>query len=359
MWYPRRPRPLRGSVVARYHWAMLRSTTVLIIAIVVAGCNGAVVSDAAPAVDGVLDLLQDIPPGTVESATLVRDYASRAFGADRPEEAARFLSNWVHEHPEDPYNALYLYQIAEYHRRAGEYAPACEYYRRILANYADVVFGGVGVHRQSLGHLAALETDPRRRERVLEALLDRFRDDVDVGKMYYYLARTQEELGRWDESYASYERFLAAPPTRIEGRPDAYDVTRERLAFWRSDRSWVMPTLGDLLWEVRSALDRRDANRLLARRAEVNFFSMAWEQEESDANAVYQFPVSEYLAGRTIRYAGDADLIVNDREAFLRTWGWSVRINTWYLYFRKVDFPADPAIHNGWEWAGIYFGEMI
>jgi len=43
----------------------------------------------------------------------------------------------------------------------------------------------------------------------------------------------------------------------------------------------------------------------------------------------------------------------------LRTWGWHQYLSTWYLYFRKIYFPADPEIHGRWEWAGIYYGEKF
>jgi hypothetical protein len=44
-------------------------------------------------------------------------------------------------------------------------------------------------------------------------------------------------------------------------------------------------------------------------------------------------------------------------EATLKTTGWNFRPPIWYLYFRRVDFPADPEINGQWEWAGVYFGE--
>jgi hypothetical protein len=49
----------------------------------------------------------------------------------------------------------------------------------------------------------------------------------------------------------------------------------------------------------------------------------------------------------------------NSREAYLKTWGWTQHITTWYLYFRKIYFPADPEIHGRWEWAGIYYGQKL
>jgi hypothetical protein len=57
----------------------------------------------------------------------------------------------------------------------------------------------------------------------------------------------------------------------------------------------------------------------------------------------------------------DADLapFSNDREAYLKTTDWNFRPPTWYLYFRKADFPANPDVNGQWEWAGIYFGEKL
>jgi hypothetical protein len=49
----------------------------------------------------------------------------------------------------------------------------------------------------------------------------------------------------------------------------------------------------------------------------------------------------------------------NDREAYLRSTGWNYRIPTWYFYFRRVEYPADPESNGAWEWAGVFFGEKL
>ena len=61
------------------------------------------------------------------------------------------------------------------------------------------------------------------------------------------------------------------------------------------------------------------------------------------------------------RVYADAELHPDssDREAFLRTAGWTARVTTWYLYFRRVDYGIDPRVDGTWEWAGIYFGEKV
>ena len=69
--------------------------------------------------------------------------------------------------------------------------------------------------------------------------------------------------------------------------------------------------------------------------------------------------IEEAFTFLTSGYRADLEPYSNDSEAYLRTWGWSYRIRTWYLYFRKIEYPANPDINGRWEWAGIYFGERL
>ena len=91
----------------------------------------------------------------------------------------------------------------------------------------------------------------------------------------------------------------------------------------------------------------------------VNFFAMSWRQVETDVNAQESFSMRSFMRGNRIRYSAELDPSSSPTEAYLRTTGWSNYVNVWYLYFRKVNFPADPEIHGRWEWAGIYYGEKL
>ena len=86
---------------------------------------------------------------------------------------------------------------------------------------------------------------------------------------------------------------------------------------------------------------------------------MSWSQAEADEQVSLVFDLGSFL--HTSRVVADEKLDIdsNAGEAFLRTTRWSYRIPTWYLYFRKVDYPPDPEINGRWEWAGIYFGEKL
>ena len=112
---------------------------------------------------------------------------------------------------------------------------------------------------------------------------------------------------------------------------------------------------------VQWAVWGRNSNRLERYRAKVNFFATAWEEELIETNTVDDLEefYSDLGVFMTSRLGCSATLDSNSnlQEAYLETWGWSFRIPTWYLYFRKISFPADPEINGKWEWAGIYLGE--
>ena len=149
------------------------------------------------------------------------------------------------------------------------------------------------------------------------------------------------------------------PDTTIRGYADAQRSVMNLLAFHNSNKSWTRENLDDLVKAIKSAIAARDSRSLTRLRAGVNFFAMSWEQDDSDANTQVMFDLGSFLRGSKVSYARDLDSDSNAREAYLETWGWSYRVPTWYLYFRKIKYPGDPEINGRWEWAGIYFGEKL
>ncbi len=271
-----------------------------------------------------------------------------------------FLTGHVQRFPEDHNNGYYLTVVGTLYNEQGSPAVARQYHRRALLSYPDVYVRSVSTHRVVLNRLLDIVDDPAERLEYLSYLRDRYPEQTDPGILAYYLGEAYEGVGRWEEAYSSYRRFLRYRGTRVPGKPHAHEVVGRRVAFFESNQSWTHRELSDLVDIIKSALWRQDPRALLANRAEVNFFAMSWEQEESDANSdIPTFDIAAFLRRSRVRYASELEISSNASEAYLRTWGWSHRIPTWYLYFRKVHYPADPEIHGTWEWAGVYFGEVI
>jgi hypothetical protein len=244
-----------------------------------------------------------------------------------------------------------------------EAEPFAEYYfDKIIQNYDDLLVKGKSVHIICLQHLIQISTQPENRIYYFNKLISGFQDQVSTTELYARIASEYETIGDWDNALLSYSLFLGQPDAttiQIAGLPDAYLKARKTIDFNNSDQNWTFQTLEELQDAITAAIKKYDARKLDKYRSQVNFFGMSWKQDETDTNSQFTSSMKEYMRGQRIRFAEELDESSTPTEAYLRTWGWSTYINVWYLYFRKVNFPANPEIHGNWEWAGIYYGEKI
>lgn len=290
--------------------------------------------------------------------------AERAAATIRAQEGPaamqRFLLRHVQAFDTDPHNGYFLILVAESYQSAGAVDLARDYYKRAFHRYPSITVAGKDTHFVALNRLLALATYPEERIEALSALLSRYADQIDISQTHFQLAAAYGAAQRWTEAFAHYRAFLARPETASGSRPQIRQQAEHLLAFHESPRDWTQPNLNDLVTAIKRSLAAQDTRALLRHRAKVGFFSMSWEQEQFDFNSqIDTFDIGAFLRASRVRFAENLDLASNAREAYLRTWGWSHRIPTWYLYFRRVDYPADPEIHGNWEWAGIYFGDVL
>lgn len=305
-------------------------------------------------------MLREEPEESPRHSVLVQQIARKLLAAGSPEKMRVFVTEHVQSHLDDPVNGYYLYLVAMSYTEEEEIPVRRMYLRRVLRNYPDVTVAGDSTHLLALQELAQIVDDPEERVGYYEELLTRFSDRLDPGELYYRLAKSLEEAGEWYAAYDAYRRFLEYPDTEIPGLPHVRRDVQQKLAFYDADKSWTMNEIDDLVGEIKRALWLQNTNLLLRYKAETGFFTMSWEQEETDFNSqIRSFNIGAFLRRSRVRFAEDLHISSNAQEAYLRTWGWSHRIPVWYLYFRKVDYPADPEVHGDWEWGGIYFGESL
>ena len=272
-----------------------------------------------------------------------------------------FLTQSVETNPDDPYRAYWLLMVA--HAYLQEDAPeiAEYYFNRILQNCPDLEVKDKSIHQTCLQNLIKTTKSPEQRISYYTTLITRFADEIDVGYSYFMLARSYEELGEWDLAIQTYIQFLdyGQYDIVIPGIPDAYEYAKQIVDYNSSSKDWTFETLDDLVSSIKKAIRNYDYRTLDRYRAKVNFFAMSWKQEASDNNAQADFQMRDFMGGNRIQYSDTLDASSNPNEAYLRTSGWNQYVSVWYLYFRKVNFPADPEIHGRWEWAGIYYGDKL
>ncbi|MCL2382223.1 MAG: tetratricopeptide repeat-containing protein [Treponema sp.] len=275
-----------------------------------------------------------------------------------------FLNGRVHQYPDDPFNAYYLFMIAFAHQQKDALPIAALYFDMIVKNYPDLEVQGRSIHLASLNQLVTLVTDPRQRVWYYEELVSRFLDQIDPALTFFMLGQAYESIGEWDNAIRAYTRFLAnsRPGFAVPGFPDAYSYARRMVDFSNSARNWTFESLDALAGAVRSALGASASGRLMRYQARANFFTRTWESEDSAIGATAghaTFNLAGFMQRSQIRYANTLEVSSNGNEAFLRTWGWALHLPTWYFYFRRIHFPPDPEMHGRWEWAGIFYGERF
>jgi len=288
---------------------------------------------------------------------IIQEITKKLRAADRPNLLNLFLTTYVENHKTDPYNGYYLLIVAQNYLSEGAEPFAVQYFERILKNHTDLEVNGTTVHFICLKNLIRLMDEPELKVDYYKKLISQFSDKIDNGPTYYFLAKTYEELGEWDLAIQAYRNFLGHPEAKVAGVPHAHEQVRSMIEFYDyPNKNWTMESLDDLVKTIKYAMWTRNSRTLTRYRAKVNFFAISWEEAPTEANQNFLSGLGGFM-GQRIHYNNELDRDSNTREAYLRTWGWSYRIKTWYLYFRRVHFPADPEIHGQWEWAGIYFGE--
>lgn len=290
---------------------------------------------------------------------IIQQIANRLHGAAELEKLILFLTGYVENNQNDPYNAYYLGIVAAAYKDQGAAPMAVHYYERILKNYPDLLISGTTVHYQCLQELLALDDDPNARIEYYKELISRFSEYIDPGATYFYLAEAYEQVGEWEQAIRAYQKFLKFPETEIPGFARVHSKIREKVEFYYSDKRWTVENLDQLVTEIKRSVQARNTRRLLTYKAKVNFFTMSWAQADADQIISLAFDIGAFLQSSRVLTDDKLDIDSNAGEAFLRTTRWSYRIPTWYLYFRKVEFMPDPEINGRWEWAGIYFGEKL
>lgn len=262
--------------------------------------------------------------------------------------------------PTDAYAGWYIFAAAAAYEQGGSIELAVPLYERLVKTTPDLLVEGKSLHQEALSRLVEYAKTPERRIEYFRDYIARFPDSPQTGSYYFLLAKEYETVGAWDEALESYAAFLPYIGVEVPGYPDAHAAARQILEFNSSSKDWTQESLDSLLAGIRSALSSGSARQLRKFASKAGFFAVSWYQDSGeDANSKVNFDLAQFMQGRKIQSSPVLHPSSGPYEAYLRTWGWAGRVPVWYLYFRKIDFPADPDIHGRWEWAGIYFGEKM
>ena len=290
---------------------------------------------------------------------LITQIAAGLANTGRIDREILFLTTHVEKNPADIYNGFYLLLVADAYRDMKAVPFAIHYYRRILSNYGDLLVKGTSIHLQCLRELLNLETNPEDKIGYYKELFSRF-PEQSPGTNWYYMAKSYEDVGEWEQAIQAYQKYIGSAQTQISSDSRTLREAMEKVSFYYyQDKNWTMPDLNDLVDAVKDAILTKNSSKLRKYQAQVNFFQEPWDQQPLVDTDNVNYNVTNYLPSSNVKIDSQLDIAANENEATLKTTGWNFRPPTWYLYFRRIDFPANPEINGQWEWAGIYFGEKL
>lgn len=273
-----------------------------------------------------------------------------------------YLTDHVEANDDDEHNSYWLLMCAYAYIQMGQEEVAEYYFERIIRNYPDLTVKGQSIHYMCLERLIQISTNHENRINYFNTLISQFPENVSITEMYVRLAREYEQTGEWARALKTYNMFLEqsdASSIQIADLHDIYNYARYLIDFNNSPKNWTFATLNELSSATKEAITRYQPRRLDSYRSKVNFFAVSWRQDENAPTGQVEFSMQNFMHGNRIRFSDNLISGPTINEAYLRTTGWTTGVPTWYFYFRKVNFPADPKIHGRWEWAGIYIGEML
>ena len=269
-----------------------------------------------------------------------------------------FLSDYVDKHPTDPYNAFYLFTIAQRYKEDGAEDFAHYYFNRIIHSYTDVGYQGKSIHFLCLKEIIARSQDNYEKIECYKELINRFSDMINPGEIYFYMGDTYGALGEWEKAMQSYKKFLSYPEATVPGNSIAREYASDFEAYYNTKVTWNYQNLDELIAKITAALKTRKSSEIKKYISKVKFFMSSWEEQEESQEVLAVNNIGSFIKSSTRIYK-TLDKISNSQEAYLKTTGWDYRMNTWYFYFRKINFPANPEVHGSWEWAGIYLGDRV
>ena len=193
-----------------------------------------------------------------------------------------------------------------------------------------------------------------------EMLLRKYADMVDEPLLLYELSETYK--AQYDiKSAIVVMRKLVRVAYRTRMLDDSIDIAKIRaeIQFYESSKRWIFKDLKRLINNIKYSIDIKNLtlfNSLLPPASDftVKFFDSKdsrWGLKELNMPSRW---------GRYIHFSSEFEDISTENEVYLETSGWVFpQLRTWYLYFKRVDYPYDSTIDGGWEWKGIYFGSWM
>ncbi len=263
------------------------------------------------------------------------------------------------------YYPLYFYLMGNVYAAMKEDWVAFTYYRYVVDNFDDYVYENSSVKIEIAKRVVSLNIDPSNKVGYYKLLLNGGIDSLtneDKGNYYYNLALNLESMQNYEEAYFYYKRMLSIPRSdlRIDSRDYSNVITR--VNYYDNPEFVVYRNLSDLIQDIKRYIFSGNTTKLLSIRDKHNFFIQSWDQKGGRGNPINtnSFLTTMIKLGSRrkngIQFADNFEADSSNDISYLESSGWE-HIWEWYFVLKKISYPKDPEINNGWAWIGVYLGK--
>nr|WP_267509664.1 hypothetical protein [Borreliella garinii] len=297
---------------------------------------------------------------------LIIDRAVNIYIANKNyENALEIVNSGIIDDESREYYPLYLYLMGNIYDSMGEDFVAFSIYKYVVDNFNDYVYENCSVKTRVAKKIVNLNIDSIDKINYYKFILNTEIDNLnneEKGNYFYNLALSLEDVQDYDESYFYYKKFLSIPRAHLKIDSRDYFNVVTKINYFNNPEFVVYRNLGDLIQDVKKFVLSGDTSKLLNIRDKNNFFIQSWDQKGGKSNSINTnsfLTTMIRLGGRRkngIQFAKHLEADSSDDISYLESSGWDY-IREWYFVFKRIAYPKDPEINNGWTWIGVYLGK--
>ncbi|OHD25029.1 MAG: hypothetical protein A2086_00550 [Spirochaetes bacterium GWD1_27_9] len=198
------------------------------------------------------------------------------------------------------------------------------------------------------------------KEKMYTLLLEEYKDIIDIPYTLYEFAKLYKQNYDMKTAIKIMQQIvdLSSKYKNIEENINLAEIKQE-INFYLMKKNWIYGDLKTLINKIKYAIQTKN-EFLLTQYVSKTGFKVILSQKTNQQSWDYNdLSIGERFSDRII-FSSNLEEFSSDSEAYLKTENWNFpQMTIWYFYFKKVDYPYDEKINGGWEWKGIYFGELF
>jgi hypothetical protein len=192
--------------------------------------------------------------------------------------------------------------------------------------------------------------------KMYEVLLNNYKDKCDIAVVLYEMSNIYKKMSDIKKAINVMNLLIEYSNKNDNTNPEInINSIKNEIYFYNLKKDWVYRDIKILINNVKDAIQKKDYYRLSTYASKTNFYGKIFQKTQQ--TLTYNQIEIYKRWNRGIIFEENPSGFSSANEVFIKSDNWDfLNMNTWYFYFKKIDYPYDIDINGSWEWAGIFFG---